>query len=72
MAKVSPVEIQNKVREAIARDERPQQEIARAAGIHYVNLSQFKAGARSLPLDTLCKLAEVVGLEITVKKLRRL
>lgn len=70
-AKVSPVEIMSAIRDALNRTERPQVEIAKAAGIHPVNLSQFKAGDRTLPLAALCKLAEVVGLEITVKRAKR-
>lgn len=59
------------IRDALNRTERPQVEIAKAARMHPVNLSQFKAGKRPLPLDTLCDLAEVLGLEITVKRQRR-
>jgi hypothetical protein len=65
------VEIMQAIRDAVTRDPRPQQDIAKAAKIHHVNLSQFKAGARPLPLKALCKLAEVVGLEITVKRAKR-
>lgn len=64
------MQIMKAVREALSKDARSQREIAKAAGIHHVNLSQFKAGTRDLPLDTLCKLARVVGLEITVKPSR--
>jgi transcriptional regulator with XRE-family HTH domain len=59
------------IREALSHDPRTMRNIAKAAGVHHVNLSQFKAGDRTLPLDTLCKLAKVVGLEITVKRLSR-
>lgn len=67
-AKMTPMQIKNFLRSALAKDPRPQREIADLAGIHYVNLSQFKAGDRDLPLDTLCKLARVLGLEVLVKK----
>lgn len=60
------MQIMNRIRKAIDDDPRPQQEIAKAAGIHFVNLSQFKSGARDLPLGRLCELAKVLGLEITV------
>jgi transcriptional regulator with XRE-family HTH domain len=64
---MTPMQIMDRIRKALERDERPQRTIAKAAGIHHVNLSQFKAGQRSLPLDTLCTLAGVLGLEITVQ-----
>lgn len=60
------------IRDAVAKDQRPQVDIAKAAGIHAVNLSQFKAGTRTLPLDALCRLAGVVGLELTVRRAKRL
>jgi len=69
---MSPMQIMDRIRKAVDSDERPQREIAKAAGIHHVNLSQFKAGKRDLPLDSLCTLAKVVGLEITVQERKRL
>jgi transcriptional regulator with XRE-family HTH domain len=71
MAKVSPVQIMDAIRNALTKSDMPQQDIARRAKIHPVNLSQFKAGKRALPLDTLCDLAEVVGLEVKVARKRR-
>ena len=64
---MTPVEIANTIRAALKRDERPQKEIARLADIHHVNLSQFKAGDRTLPLDSLAALARVLNLEIAVR-----
>lgn len=71
---MTPMQIMDRIRKALDADERPQPEIAKAAGIkNPVNLRQFKAGIRPLPLKTLARLAAVLGLEITVieKKSRR-
>jgi transcriptional regulator with XRE-family HTH domain len=60
-------DVSTAIRRALAADPRPQIEIAKAAGLHPVNLSQFKAGKRELPFDSLVALAKVVGLEISAK-----
>lgn len=65
------MQIMSAIRRALNHDGRPQREIAKAAGIHHVNLSQFKAGQRTLPLDTLVALAGVLGLEIRVEEKRK-
>lgn len=44
------------------------EDIAKAAGIHPVNLRQFKAEIRSLPLKKLESLAKALGAQITVVK----
>jgi transcriptional regulator with XRE-family HTH domain len=66
MAKMTPMQIMNAIRKALEQDERSQRDIAKAAGVHHVNLSQFKSGKRDLPLDTLCDLAKVLGLAVKV------
>jgi transcriptional regulator with XRE-family HTH domain len=58
----------DEIRRALISDKRSSAEIARAAGIHAVNVRQFKGGIRSLPLDTLEQLASALGLDITAKK----
>jgi len=65
------MQIADRIRKAIERDGRTQREIAKAAKIHEVNLAQFKLGNRELPLETLCRVAKVVGLEITVQDKKR-
>lgn len=60
------MQIANVVRKALSQVESVT-EIADKTGIHRVNLYQFKAGDRTLPLDTLVKLAGALGLEITIQ-----
>lgn len=68
LANMTPVQIMDRIRKALDADERPQVEIAKAAKIHRVNLAQFKSGDRDLPLKALTTLADVLGMEITVKE----
>ena len=68
---MTPMQIMNRIRKALERDERSQTEIAKACGMHRVNLAQFKAGDRDLPLDSLVRLADVLGLELTVIERRK-
>jgi DNA-binding phage protein len=52
-------------------DGRTLTQIASAAKVNRINLYQFKAGTRSLGFDSLYRIAEAVGLEITVQPKRR-
>jgi transcriptional regulator with XRE-family HTH domain len=71
MATMTPMQIMDRIRKALRADDRTSAEIAAKAGMDAVNVRQFKAGIRTLPLDTLCKLAAVLGLEIRVEEKRR-
>lgn len=64
------MELVETIRRAIDADARPQREIAEAAKINAVNLSQFKHGGW-LRVDSLCRLAHALGLEITVKERKK-
>ncbi len=66
----SVASFQQQVREALLKSDRPAVEIARAVGVHQVNLSQFKAGARDLPTKNLEAIAAELGFEIVLKPKR--
>lgn len=68
---MTPMQIQNEVRKALAADTRTMREIAALLDMHPVNLSQFKAGDRDLPLAPLFRLAGILGLEIVVRHVKR-
>jgi DNA-binding phage protein len=70
MATVTAVQIVNAVRKALSQVESVT-EVAEKAGIHRISLYQFKAGSRGFPLPTLVKLADALGLEITVQPKKR-
>jgi transcriptional regulator with XRE-family HTH domain len=58
------------IRRAIETSRISRYEIARRSGVTQASLSRFMAGKTSLTLDTIEKLAPVLGLEITAKKKR--
>ena len=58
--------LSDQVREALAQSEHTASEIARATGVHHVNLSQFKSGRRALPLVSLEAIAEFLGFSIVL------
>lgn len=60
------MEIRERIRKALAKDERSQVEIARRVGITPSSLRRFKGEIRDLSLDALTKLADELGMEITV------
>lgn len=64
------MELMNAIRKAVEADPRPQKDIARAAKMNPVNLSQFKHGD-ALTIDSLCRLADVLGLTIRVEPKRK-
>lgn len=66
---MTAVQIANTVRKALSRAESVTA-VAQRTGINRVNLYQFKAGSRDLPLGTLVKLAGALGLEIVVRERR--
>lgn len=61
----------DELRAALARDTRPDGEIADAAGMHRVSLNRFKNGQRELGVDAAERLAAVLGLRVELKKPRR-
>jgi DNA-binding Xre family transcriptional regulator len=63
---MTPVQIMDKIRRAMIADGRSSVELEAATDIHQVNIRQFKAGKRELPLEQLAKLAKALNLEITV------
>jgi hypothetical protein len=58
----------DQIRQAAGKDKRPRVALAKAAGLHHVNLSQFISGARSLPLPALERLAAALGLSISLSR----
>jgi transcriptional regulator with XRE-family HTH domain len=52
------------IRKALANAPQSMAEIAKATGLHRVNVSQFRAGTRELPLRSLEILADYLGLAI--------
>ncbi len=59
--------LSDQIRAALAKAHEPAVEIAQATGVHPVNLSQFKAGRRDLPLKNLEAIADHLGLEIVLR-----
>ena len=57
------------LRAAIENDSRSQRELAKASGIHFVNLSRFAAGKKSLTIESLDALAKALGWELDLIKL---
>lgn len=64
------MELVSTIRKAVDSDPRSQKDIAAAAKINPVNLSQFKHGGW-LRVDSLCRLAHALGLEITIKERKK-
>ena len=60
--------LEDEIRNLVKADSRTRVDIAAAADIHVVNLSQFISGARSLPLKTLQRLASALGCDITLRR----
>lgn len=60
--------IVDEIRKAMGTDTRTSDELSKATGIHPVNLRQFRAGTRNLPLEKLEALAESLGLEVVTRQ----
>ena len=60
------MDVQGALRAAIKSDSRSQRELADASGIHFVNLSRFAAGKKSLTIESAEALAKALGLEINL------
>ena len=58
------MDVQAMLRAAIENDARSQRELAEVSGIHFVNLSRFAAGKKSLTVESLEALAKALGLEM--------
>lgn len=52
------------IRNALRKTDQTIAALSESTGIHRVNLSQFKAGTRNLPLLSLELLAESLGIKI--------
>ncbi len=59
------------IRAAIENDSRSQRELAKASGIHFVNLSRFAAGKKSLTIESAEALAKALGLEMVLIKVSK-
>ena len=60
--------IVEQIREALQNSGRSLRELARTLDVNHSQLSRFARGERGLALETLDKLADVLGIEITKKK----
>jgi transcriptional regulator with XRE-family HTH domain len=60
--------LEDELRDLVRNSKRPQKDIAKAAKMNAVNLSQFVTGKRSLSYGSMEKLAEALGVKITTKK----
>jgi len=56
------------LRSAIKNDSRSQRQLAEASGIHFVNLSRFTAGKKSLTIESAESLAKALGMEMDLIK----
>jgi hypothetical protein len=54
------------LRHALKRDGRSSAVIGAAAGVHPVNVRKFRAGADIFSIDTMLRLAEVLGLHVVI------
>jgi len=65
------MDVQGVLRAAIENDPRSQRELSTASGIHFVNLSRFAAGKKSLTIESAEALAKALGLEIDLIKVSK-
>jgi transcriptional regulator with XRE-family HTH domain len=63
-----PPRLSDQIREAIESCGQTRYRIAKETGISQPTLSRFMDGSRGLPMKTLDRLAEYLGLEIVVRK----
>lgn len=69
MLAMSP--ILDEIREAIAASDKSRYAIAKETGVSQSQLCQFMAGTKGLSVDALERVAESLGLEVTVRSKRR-
>lgn len=60
------MQIADVIRDRVKSDPRTQVQIARLAKIHPINMNQFATGKQVPKLDALCRIAAVLGMEISV------
>jgi transcriptional regulator with XRE-family HTH domain len=65
------MDVQGRLRAAIKNDFRTQRQLAEASGIHFVNLSRFAAGKKSLTIESAEALAKALGLEMDLIKVSK-
>ena len=63
-----PLKLSDQIRQAIETYGQTRYRIAKETGISQPTLSRFMDGSRGLPMKTLDRLAEYLGLEIVVRK----
>lgn len=66
--KAKPRKLSEQLRHAIETCGESRYAIAKATGISESTLSRFISGERGLPMKTLDRLGEYLGLEITTRK----
>jgi transcriptional regulator with XRE-family HTH domain len=65
------MDVQALLRAAMKGDSRTQRKLSKASGIHFVNLSRFAAGKKSLTIESAEALAEALGLKIDLRRLSK-
>lgn len=68
---MTPMEISERIRKALKASGRKSPDVAGKLGIEPTSLRLFKNGTRPLSFDVLSKLADELGLEITVQERKR-
>ena len=63
--------LSDQLRQAIVADGRTRRELCREADVDETALSHFMAGRRRLALDSVDRLAEVLGIRLSLPKRRR-
>ena len=63
-------DIEEKLRKAIVKSKMSRYRISQLSGVSEAQLSLFVNGQRTLTLPVASKLAKVLGLELTEKKIR--
>jgi hypothetical protein len=56
--------LSDQLRAALIDTEIPITEIAKATGVHRVNITQFRSGKRDLPLRSIETIADFLGFEL--------
>jgi transcriptional regulator with XRE-family HTH domain len=65
------MKLSDQIRQAVEQCGETRYAIAKATGIDQSTLSRFVSGERGLPMNTLDRLADYLGLTITMKSQRR-
>lgn len=67
-ATIGGMDLNEQIREAMRGSTYTIVELSARTGIHTVNLSQFKSGTRNISLANLERLADALGVNITISK----